>query len=131
MASCLPACALAVRHRILGADRRSHGLQEMFRKFEKYGDVDKARIVRNNVNGESRGFGFVQMMDEDGATAVLPLPALDIGTGKVDQDCLKSGACANKLILGLPLASVKYTDNGKECQLHKGIGIVDSQSICS
>lgn len=43
----------------------------MLRKFEKYGDVDKARIVRNNINGESRGFGFVQMMDEDGADKAI------------------------------------------------------------
>jgi len=51
-------------------------MQEMLRKFEKYGDVDKARIVRNNINGESRGFGFVQMMDEDGADKVPPLNSL-------------------------------------------------------
>lgn len=39
----------------------------MQRKFEKYGDVTLSRIVRNPVNGESRGFGFVDMKDDEGA----------------------------------------------------------------
>ena len=45
-------------------------LQEVQRKFEKYGDVTLSRIVRNPVNGESRGFGFVDMKDDDGADEV-------------------------------------------------------------
>jgi RNA recognition motif-containing protein len=41
-------------------------LQEVERKFGKYGEVREARIVRNPHNGESRGFGFVAMeRDED------------------------------------------------------------------
>ena len=42
----------------------------MQRKFEKYGDVALSRIVRNPVNGESRGFGFVDMKDDEGADEV-------------------------------------------------------------
>ncbi len=45
-------------------------LQEVQKKFEKYGDVTLSRIVRNPVNGESRGFGFVDMKDDDGADDV-------------------------------------------------------------
>lgn len=41
-------------------------LQEVERKFGKFGEVREARIVRNPHNGESRGFGFVAMeRDED------------------------------------------------------------------
>ena len=39
-------------------------------KFGKYGDVRGARIVRNTYNGESRGFGFVEMKSEDGTDRV-------------------------------------------------------------
>ena len=45
-------------------------VQEVQRKFEKYGDVTLSRIVRNPVNGESRGFGFVDMKDDEGADEV-------------------------------------------------------------
>jgi RNA recognition motif-containing protein len=41
-------------------------------KFEKYGPVREARIVRNPVNGESRGFGFVAMKYEEDVDAVRP-----------------------------------------------------------
>ena len=53
--------------------------QEVEAKFEKYGPVKEARIVRNPVNGESRGFGFVAMKYEEDvdsvrifATGILP-----------------------------------------------------------
>ena len=39
-------------------------------KFEKFGAVKEARIVRNPVNGESRGFGFVAMKYEEDVDAV-------------------------------------------------------------
>ena len=40
-------------------------LQELERKFMKYGHVREARVVRNPVTGESRGFGFVIMSSEE------------------------------------------------------------------
>ena len=45
-------------------------VQEVEAKFEKYGPVREARIVRNPVNGESRGFGFVAMKYEEDVDAV-------------------------------------------------------------
>ncbi len=39
-------------------------------KFDKFGPVREARIVRNPVNGESRGFGFVAMKYEEDVDAV-------------------------------------------------------------
>lgn len=40
-------------------------VQELERKFSKYGRVREARVVRDNMTGESRGFGFVIMSAED------------------------------------------------------------------
>ena len=45
-------------------------VQEVENKFTKFGDVRMARIVRNPYNNESRGFGFVEMADEDGTDRV-------------------------------------------------------------
>ena len=45
-------------------------MQEVERKFGKFGDVRQARIVRNPYNGESRGFGFVEMADDRGTDEV-------------------------------------------------------------
>ena len=46
--------------------------QELERKFDEFGDVVSARVVRNPVNMESRGFGFVEMKTEDGTEKVDP-----------------------------------------------------------
>lgn len=46
------------------------GVQEVESKFDKFGPVKEARIVRNPVNGESRGFGFVSMKYEEDVDAV-------------------------------------------------------------
>ena len=40
-------------------------LQDLEKKFEKYGPVKEARIVRNPRSGESRGFGFLIMENDD------------------------------------------------------------------
>lgn len=39
--------------------------KDLERKFEKYGPVKDARIVRNPRSGESRGFGFLIMEHDD------------------------------------------------------------------
>ena len=44
---------------------KSSWLQDLERKFEKYGPVKDARIVRNPRSGESRGFGFLIMENDD------------------------------------------------------------------
>ena len=53
-------------------------MQEVEDKFTKYGDVRGARIVRNTYNGESRGFGFVEMKTEDGTDRVRACAMLQI-----------------------------------------------------
>ena len=45
-------------------------MQDVESKFSKYGRVKEVRIVRNPATGESRGFGFVGMSEEDEVDAV-------------------------------------------------------------
>ncbi|CAK0783347.1 hypothetical protein CVIRNUC_006546 [Coccomyxa viridis] len=45
--------------------------REVEAKFEKFGAVKEARIVRNPVNGESRGFGFVAMKYEEDVDSAI------------------------------------------------------------
>lgn len=42
---------------------------EVTRLFEKYGEVEKCQIMKDPHTGESRGFGFVNMMTSDQADA--------------------------------------------------------------
>jgi hypothetical protein len=43
--------------------------EEITRLFEKYGEVEKAQIMRDPHTKESRGFGFVKMVTSDQAEA--------------------------------------------------------------
>lgn len=45
-------------------------MQDVIRKFGRYGDVRDVRLVRG-PNGESRGFGFVDYNSEDDAKAAI------------------------------------------------------------
>lgn len=38
--------------------------KELERKFDAFGPVKEARVVKNPSTGESRGFGFVIMTDD-------------------------------------------------------------------
>jgi hypothetical protein len=59
-----------LKYECLKGIKRLFVLQEVEAKFEKFGPVKEARIVRNPVNGESRGFGFVSMKYEEDVDAV-------------------------------------------------------------
>lgn len=39
--------------------------------FEKFGEVESARVVKDKFTGESRGFGFVEMPSEEEARAAI------------------------------------------------------------
>ena len=71
---CAPAC-----HHVVA--KSADCVQEVEDKFTKFGDVHRARIVRNTYNGESRGFGFVEMKTEDGTDRVsaLDMPCVFAG----------------------------------------------------
>ncbi|KAK9823768.1 hypothetical protein WJX72_005368 [[Myrmecia] bisecta] len=52
--------------------------RELERKFDRFGPVREARIVRNPRTGESRGFGFVMMeAEEDVDRAIRALDGMD------------------------------------------------------
>lgn len=55
----------------LNYDTRDEDLQETFAEF---GHVDSAKIIMDKYTGRSRGFGFVEMPnDEDAAAAINEL----------------------------------------------------------
>lgn len=39
--------------------------------FETFGEVDTAKIIKDNVTGRSRGFGFVEMPNQEQAQAAI------------------------------------------------------------
>ena len=46
--------------------------EEKLRKvFEKYGEVASARIITDKETGESKGYGFVEMKDDDEAKKAI------------------------------------------------------------
>jgi RNA-binding proteins (RRM domain) len=38
--------------------------------FEEYGEVSSARVITDKFSGRSKGFGFVEMSDENGQKAI-------------------------------------------------------------
>ena len=49
---------------------KDYQLQELFSEF---GDVQSCKIITDRETGKSRGFGFVEMSDEDGKNAIEAL----------------------------------------------------------
>jgi RNA recognition motif-containing protein len=39
--------------------------------FEEFGEVSSAKIITDKYSGRSKGFGFVEMVDDDAATAAI------------------------------------------------------------
>jgi RNA recognition motif-containing protein len=52
----------------LNFDTTQSGLQEL---FEAHGQVAKVNLVTDRYSGRPRGFAFVEMMTEEGATAAI------------------------------------------------------------
>lgn len=54
--------------------------QELREAFESFGEVDTAKIIKDNVTGRSRGFGFVEMPNQDLAqTAIAEMNGKELG----------------------------------------------------
>jgi len=45
--------------------------QQLAQLFEAYGEVTEARVVTDRNSGQSKGFGFVQMTDDDAARTAI------------------------------------------------------------
>lgn len=44
---------------------------EIRQEFEKYGTVNRVDIIKDRETGRSKGFGFVEMLDNDQANAAI------------------------------------------------------------
>jgi RNA recognition motif-containing protein len=54
--------------------------QELREAFESFGEVDTAKIIKDNITGRSRGFGFVEMPNQDQAqTAIAEMNGKELG----------------------------------------------------
>jgi cold-inducible RNA-binding protein len=56
---------------------------ELMEFFEKFGKVNSAKVAIDKATGKSRGFAFVDMMNDDEAKeAIESLNGLELGRGK-------------------------------------------------
>lgn len=44
--------------------------EDLMRAFSQHGEVSAARVVRDRETGKSRGFGFVEVRDEDAQACI-------------------------------------------------------------
>ena len=45
--------------------------QELQEMFEGFGEVSSARVINDRFSGRSKGFGFVEMSDDDSAKKAM------------------------------------------------------------
>jgi len=45
--------------------------EELHELFEQHGEIARATVVKDRVTGKSRGFGFVEMVDDEKARAAI------------------------------------------------------------
>jgi|TARA_B100001059_G_scaffold221054_1_gene243630 RNA recognition motif-containing protein len=55
------------------------GDQELSDLFSQFGAVQSARVILDRETGRSRGFGFIEIADEDGQKAIDALNGTDFG----------------------------------------------------
>jgi RNA recognition motif-containing protein len=54
--------------------------EDLKEAFESFGAVNSAKIVKDKVTGKSKGFGFVEMQnEEDGKQAIAQLHGSNLG----------------------------------------------------
>ena len=53
--------------------------EELQKAFEAYGQVESAKIIKDNYSGRSKGFGFVEMpVNEEAEAAIAGLNGKDL-----------------------------------------------------
>ncbi|MFV0592171.1 MAG: RNA recognition motif domain-containing protein [Draconibacterium sp.] len=55
------------------------GEENLVEIFEEYGEVTSAKIVMDKLTGRSKGFGFVEMEDENAQKAIEELNNAEVG----------------------------------------------------
>ncbi|ACV64040.1 RNP-1 like RNA-binding protein [Desulfofarcimen acetoxidans DSM 771] len=53
--------------------------EDLEEAFSKYGDVINARVISDRETGRSRGFGFVEVNDEDVEKFIAAMNGTDLG----------------------------------------------------
>ncbi len=63
---------------------RQAGETELRKLFSEFGEVKSVKIIKDNLSGESRGFAFVEMAnDEAGNVAIKSLDSKDFENRKL------------------------------------------------
>ncbi len=57
----------------------SYDNAQLSQLFEEYGEVTSAQVISDRDTGRSRGFGFVEMADDDARRAIEELADTEIG----------------------------------------------------
>lgn len=57
--------------------------QDLEELFAQFGDVDSAKVITDRDTGRSRGFGFVEMGDDAGRTAIADLNETELSGRKL------------------------------------------------
>jgi RNA recognition motif-containing protein len=58
--------------------------EELGSLFTSHGEVSSAKILRDKMNGRSKGFGFVEMADDEAAkAAIAALHETEVGGRKI------------------------------------------------
>jgi cold-inducible RNA-binding protein len=66
--------------------------EDLTELFGQVGSVEKAVVVTDKFSGQSRGFGFVEMADQDGATkAIETLNETDLKGRRIKIDQARDG----------------------------------------
>ena len=66
--------------------------EDLMELFAQAGTVEKAVVVTDKFSGQSRGFGFVEMADQDGATkAIETLNETDLKGRRIKIDQARDG----------------------------------------
>ncbi len=52
---------------------------ELASEFREFGDINSLKIITDRETGRSRGFGFVEMADEDAQKAIESLNETEMG----------------------------------------------------
>ncbi len=52
--------------------------EELTSKFKEYGEIQSLKIITDRETGNSRGFGFIEMSDNDGRKAIQELNDTEI-----------------------------------------------------
>ncbi|MEW5898415.1 MAG: RNA-binding protein [Bacillota bacterium] len=53
--------------------------EDLAEAFSQYGEVMNSRIIRDRQTGRSRGFGFVEVADEDAEAIIAALNGKEFG----------------------------------------------------